>query len=835
MLFTLYRLNNLYKIVSLTFVCFLFIGISEAFSQDTKIRGKITDKVSGESLPFVNVVYQGKKNIGTISDFNGDFFLETRNPSDSLIISYVGYKSQTIKVKKGQFQQMNILLESDDIKLNEVVVLPGENPAHRIINKIVERKEINNPDKLDAYSYEVYNKLEIDVNNIDDEFKKNKAFKHFQFIFDYIDTSAITGKNFLPMFISETISDYYFRKEPKSEKENIKANKISGVSNESVTQLMGQMYLKVNIYDNFINTFGKGFVSPIANFGKMYYRYYLIDSTFIGNQWCYQISFKPRRKQEPTFTGDFWVHDTTFAIKKVQVRIADDANINFIQDLVVNQEYERVGNDIWMLSKDKMFVDFNLSDKKVGFFGRKSTSFKNFKFNTQVDSKIFDEINSIVVDKEAIEKDDEFWRANRHDTLSTKEKSIYAMVDSIKEVPMFRTFVEVVTLFVTGYKKFKYVEFGPYFKLYSFNPVEGHRVRLGARTTYDLSKKFQLDGFLAYGSLDEKFKYGMGTRIIFNLAPYNVLRLFHKNDMEQLGVSENAIMHDNVLASVLARNPNYKLTRIEEYLSYYEKEWFTGFSNKLMLSHRSIFPSDSIVFSTFQSNDTLAHLRSAEVTFRTRFAYQEKFVLGKMNRISLGTKYPEVFVDFTAGLRNVIGSNYEYYKIRLNIFHNINTYPFGSFRYVLDAGQIFGSAPYPFLELHKGNETYAFDERAFNTMNYYEFVSDRYLSLFVEQHLEGFFLNRVPLFRKLKLREVVTAKGVIGDLSPDNRTLLNFPYTLTSLEQSKSGFPKPFMEAGVGVENIFKIIRVDAMWRLSYLDRPNISKFGIRAALQIRF
>jgi len=813
----------------------LVSGITNnAVAQDTKIKGKILDKFSREPIPFVNIVYQNKRNIGTISDFNGEYFLETKSPTDSIIISYIGYKSQTIKVKKGQFQEMNIDLESDDIKLDEIVVLPGENPAHRILKNIIDKKEQNNPDKLDMYSYEVYNKLEIDANNIDEEFKKNKAFKHFQFIFDYIDTSAITGKNFLPIFISETVSDYSYKKNPKVEKEIIKGNKISGVANESVSQLMGQMYFKVNIYDNFIDAFGKGFVSPIANFGRMYYKYYLVDSALIGNQWCYQLSFKARRKQEPTFTGDFWVHDTTFAIKKLQVRIADDANINFIKDLVVNQEYERVDNDVWMLSKDKIFVDFNLSDKKVGFFGRKFTSFKNFKFNNQVDQVVFNEMNNILVDKNATEKDDEYWDKSRHDSLSAKEKSIYAMVDSIKEVPMFKTFVEIVTLFITGYKEFKYVEFGPYFKFYSFNPVEGHRVRIGGRTTYNFSKLLQLDAYTAYGFQDEKIKYGFGTKFIFNLAPLNELRLFHKNDLEQMGISENAFMHDNILASALSRSPNYKLNRIEEYLGYYEKEWFIGFSNRLMFSHRSIFPTDSVQFINFGSNDTMLHLRSAEVTLRTRFAYQEKFVMGKQSRISLGTKYPEIFVDFTAGIKDVIGSSYDYYKIRLNIRHYYNTYPLGYFRYVIDAGQVFGNAPYPFLELHKGNETYTFDELAFNMMNYYEFVSDKYVSLYCEQHLEGFFLNRVPIFRKLKFREVVSAKGVIGELSPENRKILVYPNTLTALE-NEDGKLKPYLEAGVGVENILKIIRVDALWRLAYLDRPNIAKFGIRVSLQIRF
>lgn len=826
-----------YNLPLIIFLFFCFLFSTNLNAQETKIRGKVVDKTTKEPIPFVNITYLNRT-IGTITDFDGNFFIETRNPSDSIVISYIGYVPETLKVNKHSFQNLNIELQPDQIILDEVVVLPGENPAFKILREINKHKKENNPEKIETYSYEVYNKIEIDVNNVDEDFKEQGVFKHFKFVFDYLDTSAITGKNFLPIFITETLSDFYYKKTPKTQKEYIKANQISGVKNESVSQFLGEMYLKVNIYDNFIDAFGKGFVSPIAGFGKMYYKYYLVDSTFIDNQWCYQLSFKPKRKQEPTFIGDFWVHDTTFAIKKLQLRIAGDVNVNFVSDLVVNQEYEYIHDKYWMLSKDKLFIDFNLAENAPGFFGRKTTSYKNFEFDEDVDKSKFDEINNVVVLEGANETTHNEWNKLRHDSLSIKEQQIYSMVDSIKQVPMFKTFVEIVTLFVTGYKETKWFEFGPYYTFYSFNPVEGNRFRIGGRTSNEFSTKIMPEGFVAYGTEDKKIKYGLGFTYMLNTLPRRSFKANYSYDIEQLGQSFNAFMHDNILASVLRRNPNYKLSYVEDLSASYEHEWFTGVSNTLHFNHRRLFPTDSIVLDALQEDGTynnISRITSTELTLTTRLAYREQIVMGKFERVSLGSKYPIITFHYTKGLKGIWESDYNYHKIVLNYDHLINVYPFGYFKYRIDAGKVFGKVPYPLLMLHEGNETYAFDPYAYNMMNYYEFVSDKWASLYVEHHFEGLFLNRVPFFRKLKWREIASFRTLIGGLDDENKELMKFPLNLTALENQKNGKFKPYMEASVGVENILKIIRMEAMWRLSYLDKPNVSPFGFRMGLQLRF
>ncbi len=799
-----------------------------SFGQTTKIRGRITDSTTGEPLPYVNISISGTS-VGTITDFNGDYYLETRVKGDSLSVSYLGYAPLSQAIKYNIFQTIDFKLVSNNILMEGVVVRPGENPAHPIIRKIIANKAQNNPERLDHYQYESYNKVEIDLNNVDEEMKNKKIFKQFQFIFNYVDTSAVTGKTFLPIFITETLSDFYFSKNPRVEKEVIKATKISGVNNESVAQFTGKMYQSMNIYDNYINIFNQGFVSPIADLSLWYYKLYLIDSAFIGNRWCYQISFKPRRSQEPTFTGDIWVHDTTFAIVKSNLRMEKSANINFVKDMVVNSEYTMLGDSIWFLKSSNLFVDFNITDRKTtGFFGRKTTSYSNVKFTLDMPDTLSKLAEKVMVKDGALNQDENFWQQSRPFELTKKEAAIYQMVDSVQNVPIYKTFVDIINMVVNYYYVVGYFEIGPYFKTYSFNEIEGNRFRVSGRTSNKFSKKVMVSGFTAYGDKDNRFKYGGDVLWIISKSPRISATIAYKEDIEQLGQSKYALTEDNIVTSFLRRNPNYKLSLVKEFSISYEKEWFHGFSNAITVTQRRLYPTVYIPFEFSDGSGSLSELSTTTVNLNTRWYKGEKFLMGQFDRVSLGSDKPIVNLDLTAGLKDIFNSKYEFYKAHINLFYKVNINPFGYSRIILDGGKIFGKIPYPLLHLHEGNETYAFDRYAFNMMNYYEFASDQYVSLFVEHHFQGFFLNRLPLFKKLKWREVVSGKGLIGTLDKKNLDVMKFPLGLTDVS-------KPYFEVSAGVENIFKVIRVDAMWRLSYLDNPNIEKFGIRVGLQIIF
>lgn len=819
------------KFTGRTFIFFTLLILTgssfDLYAQITKVRGIVVDADSGEALPFVNVSFNGST-IGTVTDLEGRFFIETRAAGDSLTISFVGYQPKSVLVKKGVFQELNIKLKPESILIDAVVVRPGENPAHPILKNIIAQKRQNNTENLDSYTYESYNKIQVDINNVEEERKNRKVFKQFQFVFDYIDTNAITGKTYLPIFITEAISDYYYQKNPRVEREVIKASKISGINNESVSQFTGKIYQNLNIYDNYINIFDQGLISPISDYGLFYYKYYLIDSAFIDKSWCYQLTFNPKRRQEPTFTGDFWVDKTTWAIVKMQLRLSPDVNLNFVNDMVASLDYQLVNDTLWFPLQIKLFVDFNLTERTTGFFGTKNTTYRNVLLGTSIPDSVTQVKSKITVKSNALDRDSMFWVQSRPFVLTKKEESIYSMVDSVKQVRLYKTFIDILDMLVNYHYTIGVIELGPYHKTYSFNEIEGNRFRLSGRTSNYFSRKFMLSAFVAYGDKDNRFKYGSEVQYVFNKTLRRTVIAGYKSDIEQLGQSPYALNEDNILTSILRRNPNYKLLMVDEYFGKYEHEWFKGFSNSLTINHKSIYSSDSIEFTPINGNPNLNRIALSSFTLNTRWVKDERYVNGEFERVSLGSIYPEFSLNITGAQKGMLGGEYSFLKLHFNIYHKISINPFGYMRYIIDAGKIFGAVPFPLLQLHEGNETYAFDRYAFNMMNYYEFASDQYASIFVEHHFQGFFLNRIPLMRKLKWREVVSGKALIGSISNANMNVLEFPIGLSSVS-------KPYFEVGVGVENILKVIRVDALWRLSHLNHPNIERFGVRMGFQIIF
>ena len=831
------------------------------FSQETVISGKVYDAQTREPLPFVNIKYKGGKPY-TTTDVDGNFSIATSAPTDSLEISYIGYKIKKAAVKKHVTQSLSISLEPDQVALNEVVILPGENPAHVILRKVIAHKYDNDMEKLLAYEYEVYNKIEFDMNNIPPDWKNKKMLKPIKFVFDYIDSTSITEKPYLPLLLSESISNFFYRSNPRFKKEIINASKVSGIQDKSVSQFMGEMYQKVNIYNNNILVFGKQFPSPISDNALVYYKFYLIDSVFVGNNRCYQLQFRPRRKQEFAFEGNMWVADTSFAIKRLEMSMPQDVNLNFVKALNVIQEYSQIPidsgvrnpkdsirNSQWMLSRDRLVVDFKIEDnkknpKRAGFYGRKTTSYRDFVFNKPRPNDFYNRLENIVVEEDAEKKDDTYWAKARHDTLSRNEKQIYHIVDTIKSMPLYKAWYNWVYIFVTGYKQIGKLEFGPYYKTYSTNSLEGNRFRVGFRTSDAFSKWCEFSGYAAYGTKDQAFKYNLAFKSFITKKPRQIIYLDYRDDLEILGQSANAFSNDNIISTAFRRTPLNNMTSVQQSKIGYEFEPHAGLSGKIFLVNRVMTSSGSQQYA-YVSNvtDTLVqnNIISSEVRTGIRFAYDEKFVDFTFSRTSTGTRYPVLQLLYTYGAKSVFSSDYEYHKLIFNVNDRFRIMPLlGYTDYTIEAGKIWGKIPYPLLELHGGNETFIYDRYAFNMMNYYEFGSDQYLTVQAFHHFDGFFLNHIPLMRKLKWREVVTGKALIGDVLKANRSVLIFPSTLSTLDI------KPYYEVSAGIENIFKVFRVDALWRLSYIDKAyeqtyrekggsRIPKFGIMWSLQVTF
>jgi len=800
--------------------------------------GTIHDAVTHEPLPFVNLIIPGTM-AGTLTDFDGRFALETKVAGDSLRASLMGYGTIAKKISLHRFQVIDYDLSPTRIDLAEVTIYYTGNPAEVILNKVIRNKEKNSLKSFDTYQYESYTKTELDANNISDQLKNHKMLKSFGFVFNYIDTSTVNGKSYLPVFIAEALSEVYFRKTPRSRKEVIRASQVSGLENQDLSQFIGNLSQEVDVYRNFIPLFQKSFVSPIADFGIAYYKYFLVDSLFIGNNWCYHIMFKPRHKQQLTFSGNLWVTDTSFAVKKIEMRIASDANINFINDLVLGQEYDWTDGKFWMLTKDDVLVDFNVINntrKLIGFFGHRTAMYRNFKFDIP-DNKIFrTSTANVSVVPDATGKSDQFWASQRPEKLTIKEEGVYRMVDSVKSMPIFRTYIDILKAVFTGYINWGKFELGPFYRTYSFNGVEGNRFRFGARSSKKFSKKVQLQAFVAYGTKDQRFKYGADLLWVFKKNLRRALTVSFKFDVEQLGASPKAIFTDNILASLFHRGSNNKLTLVRGYEASYEHEWFTGLITTLGLSHRELFPLGSTQFIIHPiangKSDSMKSIFTTEISADIRLSFHERFVIGQFHRITISSKYPIIQISLAYGTRNVLHSDYQYSKVGLTVRQWFSFAGIGWSKYIVEAGKIWGTLPYPLLKIHDGNQTFFFDEYAANLMNYYEFVSDEYLSAYLTHHFEGLLFNRIPLLRKLKWREVAYLRGVYGKLSNNNKNYSEFPGHMRSLGS------EVYWETGVGIENIFRFFRIDAIWRLSHLhDIPgaHIPKFGIFASANFTF
>lgn len=816
--------------INLILSVLLFLSFRIVAQQYT-IKGKVFNSENKEPLPFVPILIKGTT-VGAQTDFDGNFVIKTTKIGDSLIATYVGFKRFARKINKDlAVQEINMPMVNEGVALSEVTVKAGENPAHRIVRNVIANKSKNNREKLAAYEYETYNKVEFDLTRIPKEMREKKALKPIRFVFENVDSTYSGEKPSLPFFMIENISDIYYLNDPRRKREVVRASKITGIENSSISSVMGDMYQNINLYSNNILVFNKQFASPISNDGFFYYKYYLEDSSFIGNHWCYHIRFKPKRPQELSFTGNMWIADTTWGVKRIEMSMPKDANVNFINTANVVQEFDYT-DSTWMLSKDRLIIDFAPTKNALGFYGRKTTSYKKIVLNKPHEVNFYDLGDKIDVEEDATKKSDEFWQQNRHDSLSTREMKIYKMIDTIQTLPIYKTWVDIFYMIVTGYGKANNFEIGPYFNLVSYNKVEGLRLRLGGRTSRKFSKWYELSGYVAYGTNDEKWKYNLGFRTFITKKPHRqVVGMSYKSDYEILGQGAHGFSQDNIFASFLRVSPLTNLTRVDNTQAWFEREWLPGLSTRFTLSGTVYMPLGNNKYEYYKSDGAIGekeNITNTEARINLRFAYKEKFVGEFFQRLSLGTRYPVLQLNYAKSLQNAFAGEYDYQKLVVNISDRVRITPIlGYTDYMIFGGKIWGIVPYPLLELHGGNETYMYDGTAFNMMRYYEFASDQFVSAEISHHFEGLFLNKIPLLKKLKWREVATVKSVWGNIDPKNRKPLIFPTTLRTFTDG------PYVEATVGVENIFKLFRFDVLWRLTY-PRPNpVENFGFKFSFQL--
>jgi len=812
-----------------------------AHSAGYAINGKVEDINTSEGIPFAVILFPNTS-LGTTADLDGNFIINTdKLPNDTLHIQALGYKAMNKILKKSQYDYNFIIeMERAAASLNEFVVHAGEDPAVVLMRKIIARKPFNNPDRTENYKYKAYNRLEADMQRINRrQFKKIPILKSYSFIFDNIDTTSDT-KPFLPLYLTETLSDYYFQRHPKKQREFINASMIKGVNNQNVIKYLGSLYQNVNIYRNYLPVFDKKYVSPISDNGLFYYKYTIKDTEKAYGHNIILVQFTPRRPGENCFNGDFWVVDSVFAIQRMSMDVSKLANINWVDRVSLYQEFAPV-DSFWFPIKDKFVANFTIYDSKKlpGFIGRKTTTYHDIVINDTSVTNVLDNPKwkeDVIKLDSAKDRSDAWWVKNRPDTLSKNEKSINKMVDTINNMPITTHYKHLITFLASGVQDVGPIQLGPYFYVYSHNPVEGNRYRLSLGTPRKI-KDAHVTAFLAYGDKDQRFKYGATGLWLLDRHPRMYLYGYYVHDIDQSTNYYDQLGSDNIFSS-LFRKPGvpWKLAFSDDERFEFYKEYFSGFSHKLILQHREYTPYSPLpsvgIFQDVNGNPSNS-VTSSEVGLELRYAYKEKYIEGQYLRVYIGSKYPVIDLEVDAGIKDLLNSGYEYQKARFSITESINIPPFGHLYYNLFAGKYFGTLPYPLLEIHPGNEYYYYNQYAFEMMNSYEFISDQYAGFNIEHNIGGGIFNHIPVMKKLRWRQFWTAKGVIGSLSDANEQLnLNKGYPFRTLQGD------PYLELGTGISNIFQIFRIDFDWRVTPAPLPGEAKakyFGIFGSVQFQF
>jgi hypothetical protein len=816
-----------------TFIVFFSFLTGVALAQETVVRGKVTDVNSGDPIPYVNVIFQGTT-IGITSDFDGNYELKTTTPSDTVVVSYIGYKVKKKNITKGITQVVNFQIEEDVTKLQEVVFVAGENPAFEVLRNVVRNKNKNDKRKLTAYEYDTYTKIEIDIDNLSDKFRQRKVVKKITQVLDSIERIAgEDGKPILPLFITESVSKVYYRDNPSLKYENIIRSKINGVGVEdgtTVTQLVGSSFQEYNFYQNWLNILAKDFVSPIADGWRLYYEYDLMDSLYVGDDYCYRLDFFPKSPQDLAFTGSMWITKAEYALKQIDVGIGKQANLNFIEKIKIQQELEPTPEGAWLPVKNRVLIDVSeVTGTSAGMLAKFYTSNKNFIINKPHPPSFYE--TPIVMEEDArINEEESYWDSLRHEPLTQTEKNVYKMIDTLQNIPVVKTYTDIFKIVVGGYYDAGKLDLGPYISLFAVNNIEGLRIQPGFKTNEKFSDKWVVGAQLGYGFKDERIKYMAFVQNIMSRRRWTTLTVKARSDISRVGIDDESV-GDNFLLLASQRFGNFRRGYyFSEGRVDFKRELFKGFTQRVAFRYSTFEPAFN--FAYYEQPDDLPNsslrenFETAEMIFESRYARDELFIQSDNDRLSLGTvRWPIITIRYTKGLKGVFNSNFEYDKLRLSVYRRLRFGPLGAGYLNLTAEKVFTTLPYPLMALHLGNESPFYTSITYNMMNYGEFISDQFAAVKYEHHFEGFLL---------KWRLVGTANVIYGGLSQANRDIIA-PFTPAGEPTSSFGYfdpHRPYVELGYGVENIFKFFRVDFVHRLSYLENPDIRKFAVLFSFQ---
>lgn len=853
--------NAIYVLNIKWIICIIMLIHSiAAYSQGktTTIEGVVTDSISGEALPYV-AIYLLDSDKGTLSDAEGNFKISTQKPFSGIGFSILGYDTKEINVEQGKKTELVVKMVPSGVKLNEVTVKPGKekyskknNPAVAFMEELRRRRDDNNPRKMhDYYNYTKYEKLSCALNDFSDKEKDKWIFKKFKFIFDYIDTSTVSGKPILNVSIKEKLADVHYRKNPHTEKEVIKGQQQSGIDEifdeESVKEFLQDIMREVDIYDNDITILGNRFVSPYSPIASDFYKFYLSDTIDVGGEKCIELSFVPHNPESFGFLGRIYVPlgDSTMFVKQVKLLVPKSINLNYVQQIYITQNYIRAKDGTRLKTDDDMIVEFQILPSTQGLYARRSTTYRDHDFEQPKEIQYFAHKEKQIVLPDATFQPEEFWKENRAEPMKESESYTKKLLARLREEPVFYWGEKVVVALVSGYiptrtynSKF---DVGPMNTTFSGNSLEGFRLRAGGLTTANLNPHLFARTYIAYGFKDKKLKYWAELEYSFNKKryhsrefPIHSIKGSYKYDVDQLGQHYLFTNFDNVFLA-LKRQKNDKLTYLRRARFEYTYEHACGFSiNAGINNERQI----ATVFLPFIDGNgkIYKHYDETSVDLTLRYAPGEKFYQTKSNRFPINYDAPVFTLKHTYAPKGKLGNLYELNKTELSMQKRFWFSAFGYTDIILKGGKIWSQVSYPNLLLPNANLSYTIQPESFTLMNAMEFVNDQYFSWDFTYWANGAIFNRLPLFKYLKLREVFSFRGLYGSLSKKNNPEYNselfmFPADADCHTMAK----KPYMELGVGIDNIFTFLRLDYVWRLTYRNNPGVDRGGLRIQLHFAF
>lgn len=845
------------------FLGMALLAVIAIHAQETVIKGTVTDSVTGEGLPYASLIFEGTTS-GTSTDASGRFSFTTSTTDKVLKVSYLGYDTQEIGINTGQVNRLNIKMVSSEIALTEVTVKPKrekykkrDNPAVAFVRKVIESRHSNDPRQQDYFQYDQYEKILFAKNEYTQKEKKEGKTSRYEFLNEFVDTLD-NGTTILPVLEKERLLTVLYRKDPKSEKQVVRGYQSSGIdeifSTDGVQQVLNEVFREVDIFKNDIPLFLQRFVSPLSTIGPNYYKYYMIDTLQVDGHQCVDLGFAPFNSETFGFTGHLFVTlDSTYFVKKAVLNVPKDINLNFVSQLSIEQTFERTADNTRLITKDDIGVIFKIIENSKGFYARRLNIYKNHSFEEPdaTQSKLFKEQANVITQKDARNLSDDFWALNRpEEAMPRNANSVKKLMKRLNDDPVFSVIKKGLTILVSGYvgthpdqAKSKF-EFGPMNSTINYNDLEGTRFRVGGATTPAFNKHLLFDGYVAYGTDDKKMKYDVLVEYSFNERkefrkefPMHSLRFEYMYDVNKLGQDYMYTSKDNMML-MLKRKKDSRITYLRKAELTYTHEHFNGVSYGAVLRNLREYSTEFAEFNRIGADGTITprdHYDMTELELKFRVGKNEKFYQTRNFRIPI--TYDALIFNFShiMAVKNFLGSSYNYQRTELGFQKRFWLSAFGYIDLITKAGKVWTKVPYPLLILPNANLTYTIQPESYTNMNALEFINDEYVSWDLTYYMNGNLLNRLPLIKKLKWREVFCFRGLWGHLTSKNNPengkegLYQFPENTYEMGNT------PYMEASVGIENIFKCMRVDYVWRLSYMSHDNIQKSGVRCTFQLSF